>query len=52
MIQQQNSIRNQASGRTALDVMAAMFVDHIFELAAGPKDQEVNEGAYADDDRD
>ena len=51
--------------RNILDVMARMYVDYVFELAAspqplsqgigataGPKDGDVDDGAYADDDKD
>ena len=33
------------------DVMAKLFVDSIFEMAQGPKDGDVDEGAYMDDDK-
>ena len=50
--------------RDALDIMASMFVDHIFDLAtsspalllkekgvtAGPRDTDADDGAYANDD--
>jgi len=33
------------------DVMAKLFVDSVFEMAKGPKDGDVDEGAYMDDDK-
>ncbi len=47
-----NMTINRSQETAALDMMAIMFVDTIFDMAAQrPKDEEVAESAYMDDDK-